>query len=277
MLEGLLFQVFPRSAKYRRSLVVGGIATMTLALFLASCATTASQVVLTQGVMFGVGGIMLNFVHVSIFSEWFIQKKGKAMGIIWLGWRVGSLAFPLICQWLLNTRGYEETLRVLIAPMLALILPSMVTFRGRYPTASVESMAARPRMSKIAALRSPNVMFYLLVALLFSSIANVPTMFITRYGVDLNLDSSHQALALTLRILSSMLSMYVFGLLSDRGFYQQSMIASAVSSGLVYFLVWGFAKTTFGLYGYAIAIGLTGGGISNLLSPNWESRPNHSI
>lgn len=212
--------------------------------------------------MFGVGGIMLNYVHVSIFSEWFILKKGQAMGIIWLGWRVGSLAFPLICQWLLDTRGYEETLRVLIPPMLALVVPSMITFRGRYPLASVQTAPVQPRMSNITALRAPNVLFYLLVALLFSSISNVPTMFITRYGRDLQLNSSQQAAALTLRILSSMIGVYVFGRLSDSGYYQHLMIASAISSGLVFFFVWGFAKSSLGLFAYAIAIGLTGGGMS---------------
>ena len=254
-------------------LVIGGIVTITLALFLASCATTAWQIVLSQGVMFGVGGIMLNFVHVSIFSEWFVRKKGKAMGIIWLGWRTGSLAFPLVCRWLLDTRGYEETLRFLIAPMLALVAPSILTFRGRYSGASVESAPAEPHLSKITALRSPNVFFYLLVALLFNSIANVPTMFIFRYGADLKLDSSQQALALTLRILSSMFGIYIFSLLSDSGYYQQLMIASAISSGLVFFLVWGLAKSSFGLFAYAISVGLTGGGMSQVcLAPRDQIR-----
>lgn len=62
---------------------------------LASCATEAWQIFFTQGILYGVGGIFLNFVHVSIFPEWFDKRKGQAMGVIWLGYRAGGLAFPL--------------------------------------------------------------------------------------------------------------------------------------------------------------------------------------
>src|SRR5204863_8472554 len=123
--------------------------------------------VLTQGVLFGIGGILMNFVHVSIFAEWFEQKKDKAMGRIWLGWRVGSLGFPAVCLWLLDKHGYEKTLRVLIAPMLVLLVPAIMLFRGRFAESTVTVVGTRPRISKVAVLRSPNVLFYLFVSLLF--------------------------------------------------------------------------------------------------------------
>ena len=135
--EGILFQLLPKAARYRQTLVLIGITTMILSLILASYVQQAWQIVLTQGILYGIGGIFLNFVHVSIFSEWFDQKRSQAMSIIWLGYRVGGLAFPLICQWLLDQHGYEKTLRVLLAPMLALLLPTIVLFRGRYPASTV--------------------------------------------------------------------------------------------------------------------------------------------
>lgn len=264
--EGILFQIFPKSAKYRRMLVIAGIFTMTLALVLASCADTAWQIVLTQGVLFGIGGIMLNFVHVSIFSEWFEKRRGEAMGIIWLGFRVGALIFPLICQWLLEKHGYETTLRVLIAPMLALLLPSIVLFRGRYPTASVATnqTQSHPPISKLTALRTPNVMIYLVVALLFDFVINVPKMFITTFGADLKLHRSDQAIALSLHVLCNMLGTYGLGWLSDSMFYESLIGGCAVSTSLVHFLIWGYAKTKFGVFLYAIASGLSSGGSSQL-------------
>ncbi|KAJ9646490.1 hypothetical protein H2199_002539 [Coniosporium tulheliwenetii] len=73
-------------------------------MFFASFADAVWQIVLSQGVLFGIGGVMLNFVHVSIFSEWFENKKSKAMAIIWLGWGVGSLAFPVVLWGFVKTR-----------------------------------------------------------------------------------------------------------------------------------------------------------------------------
>lgn len=241
-------------------LVIAGIFTMTLALFLASCANTAWQIVSTQGILFGLGGIMLNFVHMSIFPEWFEKRQGEAMGIIWLGFRVGALAFPLICQWLLDRHGYEQTLRVLIAPMLALLVPSIVLFRGRYPAAGAATTQSHAPVSKLTALRTPNILFYLFVSLLFNFVVDVPKMFIMTFGADLNVPNSGRALAFSLHVLCNMLGTYGLGWLSDTMSYESLVAGCAVSTSLVHFLVWGYAKTKFGLFMYAIASGLASGG-----------------
>ena len=258
--EGILFQMLPQAAHHRSKLVIIGISIMIVSLVLASCATKGWQIFLTQGILYGIGGIFLNFVHVSIFPEWFDKKKGQAMGIIWLGYRLGGLAFPLICQWLLDKHGYQKTLRVIIAPMLALLLPSIVLFRGRYSVASVVSKPAQPAISKLQALKTPNVLYYLIVALLFSFVTNVPMMFITRYAADLHLDASDQALALSLVFISNILSTYILGRLSDKGFRQGLMAASAVSTSLIHVLIWGFAKSKIGVFVYAFCVGLSSGG-----------------
>lgn len=261
--EGVIFQILPKAANYRQTLVIIGIIIMLVSLVLASCATEAWQIVLTQGILYGIGGIFLNFVHVSIFSEWFDKRKGQAMGVIWLGYRVGGLGFPLVCQWLLDIHGYQKTLRVLIAPMLALLLPSIVLFRGRYPVARIESGPAQPAISKMQALRKPNVLYYLVNSVLFSLVTNVPMMFITKFGSDLALNASDRALALSMVFASNMLGTYVLGRLSDRVFHQGLMGASAVSASLIHVLLWGFVKTKIGLFMYALCIGLTSGGKSS--------------
>ena len=264
--EGILFQVFPKSGNYRQMLVIAGIFTMTIAMILASYVTKAWQIVLTQGILFGIGGIMLNFVHVSIFSEWFEKKQGQAMGIIWLGYRVGALVFPPLCQWLLYQHGFKKTLHVLIAPMLALLLPSIVLLRGRYRVADVVSKPVQPPVSKLTALRAPNVLFYLFVDLLFNFAVNVPKMFIVSFGVDISLSASDQALALSLHTLGNMLGTYALGWLSDSLFYEDLLSASAISTSLAHLLIWGFVKTKIALFTYAIIVGLTGGGKMTIFS-----------
>ena len=260
--EGILFQILPKAARFRRTLVIIGITIMLLSLVLASCSQKAWQIVLTQGILYGIGGILLNFVHVSIFSEWFDKKQSQAMSIIWLGYRVGGLAFPLICQWLLDLHGYEQTLRVLMAPMLALLLPTIVLFRGRYAASTVVSKPVQPSVSKLVALRNPKVAFYLIVALLFAFVTNVPMMFITKFSADIKIGTSDQALALSLVFGSNIVGTYIIGQLSDKDLNEGLMGASAISASLIHFLLWGLAKTKASVFTYAICIGLTSGGES---------------
>ncbi|KAL9042421.1 MAG: hypothetical protein Q9180_000612 [Flavoplaca navasiana] len=261
--EGLVFQFLPKSARFRQPIVMIGIAIMVLAMISASFATSAAQIVVTQGILYGLGGILLNFVHVSVFSEWFDRKRGRAMGLIWLGFRFGGLGFPLICQWLLDKHGYEKTLRVLIAPMLALLAPSIFLLRGRYPASSAQVKPTRPPVSKMTAFRTPTLPFYLLVAVLFQAVTNAPMMFITKFATDLELDPSDRALALSLVFFGSMLGPYFHGRLSDNAFYPSIVGVSALSASLVHLLFWGFVKSKYGLFGYAIVIGTVSGGFRN--------------
>lgn len=258
--EGILFQILPKSAKYRQILVIIGIFTMAVALLLASCANNPWQILCTQGLLFGMGGIMLNFVHVSVFSEWFEKKKKWAMTIIWLGYRAGALVFPSACQWLLEKHGYEKTLRVLIAPMLTLLLPSVALLRGRYEPASVVTQSVRPNLSKVAVLRNPDILFYLLVAFLFFLVVNIPRTFIAIFSADINLDTSDRVLGLFLHVLCNMIATYSLGWLSDSISCDSLIAGCALLTSLVHILVWGSVKSKFGIFTYAVASGLTSGG-----------------
>ena len=277
--EGILFQIFPRSAAYRQMLVIIGICIMTLALLLGSFATNPSQIFWTQGVLFGVGGIMLNFVHVCSISEWFETKRKIAMAIIWLGYRSGAVVFPPVCQWLLEKHGYEKTLRVLIAPMLALLLPSVLLLRGRYPAATIVSEPTSSKGSTFALLWNSKILFHLPVAYLFFSVVNIPRIFVISFAGDLNFHASTQTTALFCHVLCNMLSTYSFGRLSESMEYDVLIAACAISTSLVHFLIWGFAKTKFGLFLFAIASGITSAGtyasevenLSYLIAPGFST------
>jgi hypothetical protein len=263
ILEGILFPLLPAASQHRLALIVAGITIITAALLAASYATAAWQIALTQGVLFGVGGILLNFVHVSIFSEWFDKQRGKAMGIIWTGWRVGALGFPLICQWLLEQHGFSKTIRVLIPPMLTLLAPAMVLLRGRYHGAIVSSQPAKPSVSKLQALRTPTVLYYLLATNLYFLVVNIPKMFVTTFAADIGLSGSAQAASLVLLTLSEMLVTYLCGWLSDKHHHGHLMGPLAICTSVTHVLGLGYARSKTGVFFYACIVGLLSGGMYN--------------
>lgn len=263
--EGIIFPFLPTAARYRRLLVLLGISIITVSLVIASYACRDWQIVLAQGVTFGIGGIVLNFVHVSIFSEWFDKKKGQAMGIIWSGWRVGALALPLICQWLLEEHGFEKTLRVLIAPIISLLVPTVVLFRGRYHAATYQLKPPKQTISKMQALGTPSVLYYLCATCMFYLVINVPKMFITTFAADLGIRGSDQALALVLLVLSEMVGTYLCGYLSATCYHEGLTAFNAIATSIAHLLGMGLARTKATVLVYAIAVGLTSGGFTNCL------------
>lgn len=263
--EGIVFPFLPIAGRHRRSLVLSGILIITISIVVASYAQHDWQIVLAQGVAFGLGGIMLNFVHVSIFSEWFDKKKGQAMGIIWSGWRVGALAFPLICQWLLEQHGFEKTLRVLIAPMISLLVPAMVLFRGRYHSTTITLKSATKPVSKLQALGAPSVLYYLCATCMFYLVINVPKMFITTFAADLGIKGSDQALALVLLVLSEMVGTYLCGYLSATMYHEGLTAFNAIATSITHLLGMGYARGKASVLAYAVVVGLTSGGFTNCL------------
>lgn len=277
IIEGILFPILARLSRYRSLMVKIGIVMIVLSLLLASYATKPYHILLSQGVLFGIGGVLLNYVHVSALSEWFDKKKGRAMGFIWLGYRVGSLVFPLVCQALLDRHGFSATLRVLIAPILTLLLPSIVCLKGRYHASTVIITPTVSRVSKLQALRTPSVLLYLVVAVCYALVLNVPKMFIMAYGADLSMSRWDQAMALALHQLMTMVGTYSFGLLSESTSWKGLLSLSAVSTSLMHFIVWGFAKDKFALSTYAAGVGLTVGGMLNKSNRLYDAKSGNRL
>jgi MFS transporter, MCT family, solute carrier family 16 (monocarboxylic acid transporters), member 10 len=258
--EGLLFPILPIFARYRQLMVVIGVSIIVASTMVASYAGSAVSILLAQGVMFGVGGIILNFVHVSIFPEWFDKKQSQAMSIIWLGYRFGALGWPLICQALLQRIGFGSTLRVLVSAMIALLLPSVFLLRGRYPTSAVSSRPAKPGVSKIGLLRDPCTLFYLMCTLLFSTQMYIPLLFIMKIGADLGLDHIEQGIAQSLLTFALMLGTYATGAVSNEKFRPLLLALTAFSSAFSNLFFLGFCKSKAMLFTYALSIGMSSGG-----------------
>lgn len=108
-LISLGLQRFPN---LRRVGSCGGLAVMVAGLLVAA-ATDSSMVVLwTQGVMYGVGALLVYFPAMFLIDEWFVERKGFAFGVSWAGTGVGGASTPFLLQWLLNSYGHRTTPRV---------------------------------------------------------------------------------------------------------------------------------------------------------------------
>lgn len=94
--------------------------------------------------LFGMGrmiavGILSLVISVSV-SNWFVRKRGRAIGITWLGPRFGSALFPVMVQFFIMTLGWRiawSTLGVVVFVMSG--IPALIFLRRR-----PEDMGLRP-------------------------------------------------------------------------------------------------------------------------------------
>ncbi|KAI9341360.1 major facilitator superfamily domain-containing protein [Obelidium mucronatum] len=86
--------------------------------------------ILTQGLMFGIGASFIFFPAVSLPAQYFLKRRGLAMGIAVSGTGCGGLVFSILSSKLLDGIGMAWTLRVTAIICLVLmmaVIPFMKT------------------------------------------------------------------------------------------------------------------------------------------------------
>lgn len=95
----------------RKVVSVIGLFMMLFGLILASFATHVIHLVLTQGLLYGVGTALLYNPFIFYMDEWFGNGKGLAYSIFWAGTGISGAVMPFLIEWGLDTYGFETTLR----------------------------------------------------------------------------------------------------------------------------------------------------------------------
>ena len=75
-------ETFPR---IRPICSVVGLVLMLIALLSASFATQVWHLIVTQGVLYAIGGSLMYSPTMFYLDEWFIKRKGFAFGVMWSG------------------------------------------------------------------------------------------------------------------------------------------------------------------------------------------------
>ncbi|KAF4637967.1 hypothetical protein G7Y89_g123 [Cudoniella acicularis] len=107
------------------------------------------HLLLTQGLLYGIGSSCLYFPILSAAPEYFSTHRGSAMGFILSGAGVGGLVFSPLIRFLLSAIGARWTLRTIALLNLLISLPIAITaspsrFVGRRPTHVNLKLAMKP-------------------------------------------------------------------------------------------------------------------------------------
>jgi MFS family permease len=78
----ILFATFQKYPTLRRPFTVIGLLTMCTSLALSSFSKTVTHLILTQGILYAIGGGMAYAPTILFVNEWFIKRKGLAFGIV---------------------------------------------------------------------------------------------------------------------------------------------------------------------------------------------------
>ncbi|KAJ5671477.1 hypothetical protein N7507_000604 [Penicillium longicatenatum] len=249
----MMMILIPRIARWVSTV---GIVIVCVSLALSSFASNTTQLILAQGVAYGIGACFSYTPSILYMSEWFVKRKGLAFGISLAGSGVSGVIFPPLIGWLLGRYGVETTLRVSAVTLFILAVPFLYWHKPRRPPSNTPSY---DRLN-LRFLYSREYNIYQLGNTVEALGFFLPTIYLPTYARSLGASEVVCSLTVTLINLSWVFSSVIMGFLSDRYHCTTCILISTVGTILAVFFLWGFAMNIPILYLFCVAYGLLAGG-----------------
>ncbi|KAI9158185.1 MFS-type transporter pynF [Paramyrothecium foliicola] len=253
----LVTPVVKRYQRWQTYMIGVGAVLCVVALVAASFATSVTSLIITQGVMYGVGFTMLYFPILRMMNEWFIARRGIAYGVMFAGGGFSGVGFPFLLEVLLSKYGHRTTLRAVAVGIAISTLPLLPFLKGRLPV----SHGGALRALDVSFFKQP--LFYIFaLSNLFQGLGYyIPGIYLPTYSASLGLSGTKGALILSLFNLSTTFGQLAMGYLSDRTNNALLLVfISSFPSALATFLLWGFASSLPTLMAFSIIYGWFAGG-----------------
>jgi MFS family permease len=258
--------------RYDIRLVMGICTTlMTVSFALFSQCRTLAQFY-TLSIFMGIGSAGTHIIPVSMMvTNWFEEKRGLAMGIVFAATGIGGFIFNPFSNWLIENHGWENaylTLGIIVGictiPMALFVVRVRPSDKGLAPYGAEAGSAAHKEAAASGftareALRAPA--FWLLAGMiLFIAVANMGVLHhIVPYLTDIGISPSTAAALMSLHMAVLVVGKLVMGDLADRIGLMRSLIACivglTVSIGLLYGAAVFWVAVAFNvLFGFAISV-----------------------
>lgn len=234
---------------------------MALGYFLASFGTRTWHLLLTQGLIEGIGSSLLYFPILSVAPEYFTTRRGAAMGFILSGAGVGGLVLSPVSSALLAKVGTRWTLRCLA--LINLVVGTAAALAASPSRSSVR----RPTLVNARIAAKPAFILQALSALLQASGNFVPLTFLPEFSLSLGYTAATGAMLLAVNNGVNSVARITTGAVADLVGRQNTLIVSVVASAMSVACLWVAAASADeqGLWiAFVVLYGFTAGGYNAL-------------
>lgn len=232
-----------------------GLVITCLALGLGSFATTVNHLIITQGVLYAIGGGLAWTPILFFIEEWWVRRRGFAYGATMAGLGLSGAILPLVLQWLLDRYGFRTTLRVCALAFVALNFPVLFFFKPRIP------------LSQTTQSRGFDMSFWTCRNYLVLQSGNViqslgyflPAVYLPTFARSLGASNLESTATLILLNGAACAGCFCMGSAVDKYDVVNCLCISATGSAVSVFLLWGFSTSLPPLYVFCLVYGAFAG------------------
>ncbi|KAH8689079.1 MFS monocarboxylate transporter [Talaromyces proteolyticus] len=265
MLSPITFALLTKYPRLRRYCGWAGVILSIVGFIIASFATKVWQLVVSLGVLSAIGSGLLFTPTTLYLDEWFIYRKGLALGTMWAGKSVAGVVLPFIAQASLSRFGMSNTLRAWTVLTVLMTVPLLRFIRPRLPLPPSHT----PRRLDISFLRLSS--FWILET---SNIIQgfgyfLPSAYLSSFTTTLGFSDTLGTLMLSLFNGTSIFGGIAMGMLCDRFNVSNIILLSSAMSAVSVLLFWGLCQSSRGvvlLTLFSLTYGFFAGGFSSTWS-----------
>ena len=243
-----------------KSILVGGIALLSVSLIPLSFATNLWQIYVLYGVLTSFGLAAASPVlATSIVSRWFTHKRGLAMSLATSGSAFGQLLIVPIATWIMLATSWQTTYHVLAVALLAVAVPLSAIFLRDAPREMVAAGRDLPPEDGLTlreACAHPAFWILGFGFVVCGWTMAFPNIHFLAYADDMGMSVLHAASTVSVTAIFSILGAVLLGLAADR-FQRTSVLALTYALRGLAFLLLLLLPAGNLLYVYGLVLGIS--------------------
>ncbi|KAL0931402.1 Mch2p [Colletotrichum truncatum] len=242
-LPPFLLKIIGTSSQYRLYMMWSGMVLVVASSIGAAFSTSAVQVIMTQGLMYGLSSGLLFAPCLTFVDEWFHKRRGLANGIFFGAPNIAAAGLSPIFSVLLKRFGPRATLIGWAVFTAVIISLGILCVRSRRDIKAQAAAAASRQPSSTLRLFKKPVFWLFVFSMTLQSLANnLPANYLPSYATDLGVSPEQGALLVTFLSLFGIIGQISIGALTDAIGPLIPMLLSTLVSSFAVFVVWGLGR-----------------------------------
>lgn len=123
----------------RETYVICGITTCACSFLMAAFMNTLPGLIMTQGLMFGIGSAFVDLPSLTVLNSWFDSRRGFSYGVVFAGVDLVGAAYCFLAQYLLTTLTRRDTMLVMATLIAGVAGPAWFFLRERIDAVGISS------------------------------------------------------------------------------------------------------------------------------------------
>ncbi|KAI1070400.1 hypothetical protein LB507_010314 [Fusarium sp. FIESC RH6] len=255
----LILTKYPRLRQYCGPV---GLLITTSSLTASAFVDSVAGLIATQGALYSIGCGLL-FCPISHYmNEWFVERKGMALGVMWAGKSATGIAMPFVFDALLRRISLRATILAWAGASAAMNLPTLFFIKPRIPhhnQAQVQSLSFNFLRHTSFWMMQAGVIIQSLGYLM-------PSTYLASYASTIGLPSITGPILLALFSVASVPGGIVHGMVGDKTSATKAVTIASLGSALPIFLLWGLSLNLANLVVFVVLYGFFAGGFSSTWS-----------